>query len=166
MPTWPCGLRRLPIAPAYRIAGSNPRQELEVSSHSTSYKADILYKVPYVDHAARTGGMYYGIRVTAEISRKNSSLSLKPIASPLDSLPGVFFHAELLTHTNKASQHPEYLRQAVLEVINNIPIEATLIYTGGSRNEIGHTAVGILLSMVDGLLNEEMLTTAQFYAPK
>ncbi|GBM52716.1 hypothetical protein AVEN_204699-1 [Araneus ventricosus] len=38
MPTWPCGLRRLPIAPAYRIAGSNPRQELEVSSHSTSYK--------------------------------------------------------------------------------------------------------------------------------
>ncbi|GBO11745.1 hypothetical protein AVEN_216121-1 [Araneus ventricosus] len=38
MPTWPCGLRRLPIAPAYRIAGSNPRQELEVSSHSTPFK--------------------------------------------------------------------------------------------------------------------------------
>ncbi|GBL63537.1 hypothetical protein AVEN_175938-1, partial [Araneus ventricosus] len=37
MPTWPCGLGRLPIAPAYRIAGSNPRQELEVSSHSTPY---------------------------------------------------------------------------------------------------------------------------------
>ncbi|GBM14055.1 hypothetical protein AVEN_209946-1 [Araneus ventricosus] len=38
MPTWPCGLRRLPIAPASRIAGSNPRQELEVSSHSTPFK--------------------------------------------------------------------------------------------------------------------------------
>ncbi|GBN24652.1 hypothetical protein AVEN_100495-1, partial [Araneus ventricosus] len=37
MPTWPCGLRRLPIAPASRIAGSNPRQELEVSSHSTPF---------------------------------------------------------------------------------------------------------------------------------
>ncbi|GBO24913.1 hypothetical protein AVEN_194025-1 [Araneus ventricosus] len=34
MPTWPAY-----SAPAYRIAGSNPRQdELEVSSHSTSYK--------------------------------------------------------------------------------------------------------------------------------
>ncbi|GBM57860.1 hypothetical protein AVEN_258514-1 [Araneus ventricosus] len=29
--------------------------------------------------------------------------------------------------------------QAALEVINNIPIEATLIYTDGSKNEIGHT---------------------------
>ncbi|GBN07572.1 hypothetical protein AVEN_6546-1 [Araneus ventricosus] len=57
------------------------------------------------------------------------SNSLKPIASPLDSLPGVFLYTELLTHTNKSSQHPEYLRQAALEVINNIPIEATLIYT-------------------------------------
>ncbi|GBM13469.1 hypothetical protein AVEN_40409-1 [Araneus ventricosus] len=66
--------------------------------------------------------------------------SLKPIASPLDSLPGVFFHTELLTHTNKSSQHSEYLRQAALEVINNIPIEATLFYTDGSKNEIGYTA--------------------------
>ncbi|GBO16223.1 hypothetical protein AVEN_255583-1 [Araneus ventricosus] len=95
--------------------------------------------------------------------------SLKPIAFPLDSLSGVFFHTELLTHTNKSSQHPEYLRQAALEVINNIPIEATLIYTDGSKNEIGHTGSGVfLLSMVEGklLLNEEMLTTAQFSDPK
>ncbi|GBO41559.1 hypothetical protein AVEN_214797-1, partial [Araneus ventricosus] len=42
---------------------------------------------------------------------------------------------ELLTHTNKSSQHPEYLRKAALEVINNIPIEAT----DGSKNETGHT---------------------------
>ncbi|GBM17481.1 hypothetical protein AVEN_35527-1 [Araneus ventricosus] len=68
--------------------------------------------------------------------------SLKPIASPLDSLSGVFFHTELLTHTNKSSQHLEYLRQAALEVINNIPIEATLIYTDGSKNEIGHRGSG------------------------
>ncbi|GBM52212.1 hypothetical protein AVEN_170995-1 [Araneus ventricosus] len=71
--------------------------------------------------------------------------SLKPMASPLDSLPSVFFHTELLTHTNESSQHPEYLRQAALEVINNIPIEATLIYTEGSKNEIGHTGSGVFL---------------------
>ncbi|GBO39008.1 hypothetical protein AVEN_249456-1 [Araneus ventricosus] len=94
--------------------------------------------------------------------------SLKPIASPLDSLPSVFFHTELLTHTNKSSQHPEYLRQAALEVINNIPIEATLIYTDGSKNEIGHTGNGVFVKHGRGklLLNEEMLTTSQFSAPK
>ncbi|GBL93938.1 hypothetical protein AVEN_76672-1 [Araneus ventricosus] len=96
--------------------------------------------------------------------------SLIPIVSQLDSLLNVFFHTELLTHTNKSSQHSEYLRQAALEVINNIPIEATLIYTDGSKNEIRHTDSGVLLSTVGGgrelLLNEEMLTTAQFSAPK
>ncbi|GBO04138.1 hypothetical protein AVEN_72619-1 [Araneus ventricosus] len=71
--------------------------------------------------------------------------SLKPVASPLDSLPGVFFHTESSTHTNKSSQHPEYLRQVVLEVINNIPIEATLIFTDGSKNEIGHTGSGVFV---------------------
>ncbi|GBM85146.1 hypothetical protein AVEN_183187-1 [Araneus ventricosus] len=70
---------------------------------------------------------------------------LKLIASPIDSLPGVFCHTESLTHTNKSSQHPEYLRQAALEVINNIPIEATLIYADGSKNEIGHTGSGVFV---------------------
>ncbi|GBO12579.1 hypothetical protein AVEN_170629-1 [Araneus ventricosus] len=48
MPTWLCGLRRLPIAPAYRIAGSNPRQELEVSSHSTPFKKseENMFQIP------------------------------------------------------------------------------------------------------------------------
>ncbi|GBN45081.1 hypothetical protein AVEN_15078-1 [Araneus ventricosus] len=68
--------------------------------------------------------------------------SLKPIVSPLDSLSSVFFHTELLTHTNKSAQQPEYLRQAALEVINNIPIGATLIFTDGSKNEIEHTGSG------------------------
>ncbi|GBM07670.1 hypothetical protein AVEN_228169-1 [Araneus ventricosus] len=80
--------------------------------------------------------------------------SLKPIASPLDSLPGVFFHTELLIYTNKSSQHPEYLRQAALEVINNIPIEATLIYTDGRKNEIGHTVLSNILIIGEMLVNE------------
>ncbi|GBM87257.1 hypothetical protein AVEN_184795-1 [Araneus ventricosus] len=71
--------------------------------------------------------------------------SLKPIASPLDPLTSVFFHKELLTHTNESSQQPEYLRQAALEIINNIPIEATLIYTDGSKNKIGYTGSGFFI---------------------
>ncbi|GBN84885.1 hypothetical protein AVEN_71703-1 [Araneus ventricosus] len=51
----------------------------------------------------------------------------------------------MLTHTNKSSQNPEYLRQAALEVINNIPIEANLIYTNGSKNEIGHAGSGVFV---------------------
>ncbi|GBM71745.1 hypothetical protein AVEN_175936-1, partial [Araneus ventricosus] len=39
---------------------------------------------------------------------------------------------------------------AALEVINNIPIEATLIYTDGSRNEIGHTGSGGFVKHVRG----------------
>ncbi|GBN48455.1 hypothetical protein AVEN_138205-1 [Araneus ventricosus] len=91
--------------------------------------------------------------------------SLKLIASPLDSLPRVFFHTKLLTHTNKSSQRPEYLRQAALEMINNIHIEAILIYTDGSKNEIGHTGSGILLSTIGRKLhvNEEMLTNCSVF---
>ncbi|GBM52779.1 hypothetical protein AVEN_34193-1 [Araneus ventricosus] len=95
--------------------------------------------------------------------------SLKHIASPLDSLPGVFFHTKLLTHTDKSPQHSENLRQAAFEVISNIPIKATVIYTlkaAGIKLDI--LIVGFSLSMVGVklLLNEEMLTTAQFSTPK
>ncbi|GBL89403.1 hypothetical protein AVEN_225914-1 [Araneus ventricosus] len=76
--------------------------------------------------------------------------SLKPIVFPLDYFPSVFFHTELLTLTNKSSQHPEYLRQAALELINNIPIEATLIYTDGSKNEIGHRGSGVFVKHGSG----------------
>ena len=74
-----------------------------------------------------------------------TSNSLKPIASPLDSLTGVYFHTELLTYTNKSSQHPDFLRQAALEVINNIPSGAVQIYTDGSKDENGHTGSGVLI---------------------
>ncbi|GBO14454.1 hypothetical protein AVEN_255567-1 [Araneus ventricosus] len=85
-----------------------------------------------------------------------------------ESLPRVFFHTELLTHTNKSSQHPECIRQAALEVINYIPVETAMIYTDGSKNEIGHTGSGVSFKHGRGklLLNEELLTTAQFSAPK
>ncbi|GBM24109.1 hypothetical protein AVEN_50231-1 [Araneus ventricosus] len=54
-----------------------------------------------------------------------------------------YCYTECFPHTNNASQHPEYLRQAALEEINNTPIEATLICTDGSKNEIGHTGSGV-----------------------
>ncbi|GBM87199.1 hypothetical protein AVEN_167179-1 [Araneus ventricosus] len=63
MPTWPCGLRRLPIAPAYRIAGSNPRQELEVSSHSTPFKSaqNIVYSI--LSYLTETGYLLHEMDV-------------------------------------------------------------------------------------------------------
>ncbi|GFU62818.1 hypothetical protein TNCV_4279011 [Trichonephila clavipes] len=36
---------------------------------------------------------------------------------------------------NKATQHPEYLRQAALEVVESILERGTLIYTDGSKNQ-------------------------------
>ncbi|GFR12080.1 uncharacterized protein TNCT_633151 [Trichonephila clavata] len=68
---------------------------------------------------------------------------LKSVASTLDILPGVFVHEELMTYTNRSTLHPKYLRQAVLEVINNIPIGAILIYSNVSKVKFGHTSNGV-----------------------
>ncbi|GFW64721.1 putative RNA-directed DNA polymerase from transposon BS [Trichonephila clavipes] len=49
--------------------------------------------------------------------------------TPIDSFNHVEFREELLTSTPKHSSHPELLRQLVLEVINDIPDQALIIYT-------------------------------------
>ncbi|GFW43194.1 RNase H domain-containing protein [Trichonephila clavipes] len=59
--------------------------------------------------------------------------SQRPCVNQVEGLPGVRFHTELLSHTNKNSDGPEYLRQLALEVINGIPNDVILIYTGGSK---------------------------------
>ncbi|GFT08493.1 hypothetical protein TNCV_5024001 [Trichonephila clavipes] len=50
------------------------------------------------------------------------------------------FLTELFTYTNESTQHPEYLRQASLEVIDSISEGAfltgtKLFYLGGSKNQ-------------------------------
>ncbi|GFS73539.1 RNase H domain-containing protein [Trichonephila clavipes] len=63
--------------------------------------------------------------------------------TPIDSFNHVEFRQELLTSTPKHSCHPELLRQLALEVINDIPDQAFIIYTDGSRSDTGRAGSGI-----------------------
>ncbi|GFW92613.1 RNase H domain-containing protein [Trichonephila clavipes] len=63
--------------------------------------------------------------------------------TPTDSFNHVEFREELLTSTPNHSSHPELLRQLALEVINDIPDQALIIYTDGSRSDTGRAGSGI-----------------------
>ncbi|GFY12661.1 RNase H domain-containing protein [Trichonephila clavipes] len=63
--------------------------------------------------------------------------------TPIDSFNHVEFREDLLTSTPKHSSYPELLRQMILEVINDIPDQALIIYTDGSRSDTGRTGSGI-----------------------
>ncbi|GFV92617.1 RNase H domain-containing protein [Trichonephila clavipes] len=63
--------------------------------------------------------------------------------TPIDSFNHVEFREELLTSTPKHSSHPELLRQLALEVINDIPDQALIIYTDRSRSDTGRAGSGI-----------------------
>ncbi|GFX34261.1 RNase H domain-containing protein [Trichonephila clavipes] len=63
--------------------------------------------------------------------------------TPIDSLNHVEFREELLTSTPKHSSRPELLRQLALEVMNDIPDQALVIYTDGSRSDTGRAGSGI-----------------------
>ncbi|GFW72641.1 RNase H domain-containing protein [Trichonephila clavipes] len=64
-------------------------------------------------------------------------------STPIDSFNHVEFREELLTSTPKHSSHPELLRQLALEVINDKPDQALIIYTDGSRSDTGRAGSGI-----------------------
>ncbi|GFV38173.1 RNase H domain-containing protein [Trichonephila clavipes] len=63
--------------------------------------------------------------------------------SPIDSFNHVELREELLPSTPKHSSHPELLRQLALEVINDIPDQALIFYTDGSRSDTGRAGSGI-----------------------
>ncbi|GFW58382.1 RNase H domain-containing protein [Trichonephila clavipes] len=63
--------------------------------------------------------------------------------TPIDSFNHVELREELLTSTPKHSSHLELLRQLSLEVINDIPDQALIIYTDGSRSDTGRAGNGI-----------------------
>ncbi|GFV20880.1 putative RNA-directed DNA polymerase from transposon BS [Trichonephila clavipes] len=63
--------------------------------------------------------------------------------TPIDSFNHVEFREELLTSTSKHSSHPELLRQLALEVINDIPDQALIVYTYGSRSYTDRAGSGI-----------------------
>ncbi|GFY32938.1 putative RNA-directed DNA polymerase from transposon BS [Trichonephila clavipes] len=60
--------------------------------------------------------------------------------TPIDSFNHVEFREELL---KKHRSHPELLRQPALEVINDKPDQALIIYTDGSRSDTGRAGSGI-----------------------
>ncbi|GFX02241.1 RNase H domain-containing protein [Trichonephila clavipes] len=63
--------------------------------------------------------------------------------TPIDYFNHVEFREELLTSTPKHSGHPELLRQLELEVINDIPDQALIVSTDGSRSDTGRAGSGI-----------------------
>ncbi|GBN86804.1 hypothetical protein AVEN_1437-1 [Araneus ventricosus] len=54
---------------------------------------------------------------------------------PSEGLPGVLFHTNIPVQVNKQKDHPAYLRQQALEIINDIPVDAVKVYTNGSKND-------------------------------
>ncbi|GFY50943.1 RNase H domain-containing protein [Trichonephila inaurata madagascariensis] len=81
------------------------------------------------------------------ISQSVEHTSLIPCVNPVEDLPGVHFHTQLLSHTNKNSDVPEYLRQLALKVINGIQSDVILIYTDGSKYESNRTGISRELSI-------------------
>ncbi|GBM83582.1 G-protein coupled receptor GRL101 [Araneus ventricosus] len=55
--------------------------------------------------------------------------------TPTTYLDKVSFNDQLLTIASKHAQHPEMMRQLSLKVINNIPSQALVLYTDGSKSD-------------------------------
>ncbi|GBN80733.1 hypothetical protein AVEN_88747-1 [Araneus ventricosus] len=55
--------------------------------------------------------------------------------TPNTSLDRVSFNDQLLSSAPKHTQHPEMMRQLSLELINNIPSQALVLYTDGSKSD-------------------------------
>ncbi|GFY02842.1 RNase H domain-containing protein [Trichonephila clavipes] len=72
-----------------------------------------------------------------------SPLEMACCITPIDSFNHVEFREELLTSPPKHSSHPELLSQLALEVINDIPDQALIIYTYGSLSDTGRAGRGI-----------------------
>ncbi|GBN21683.1 hypothetical protein AVEN_11166-1 [Araneus ventricosus] len=72
--------------------------------------------------------------------------------TPNTSLGRVSFSDQLLTRAPKHTQHPEMMRQLSLELINNIPSRALVLYTDGSKSDSGRTGSGVYAKAEDGLV--------------
>ncbi|GBN09969.1 hypothetical protein AVEN_159691-1, partial [Araneus ventricosus] len=71
--------------------------------------------------------------------------------TPTTSLDKVSFNDQLLTSASKHTHHPEMMRQLSLEVINNIPSRALVLYTDVSKSDSGRTGSGVCAKAEDGL---------------
>ncbi|GFT47046.1 uncharacterized protein TNCV_3747101 [Trichonephila clavipes] len=72
---------------------------------------------------------------------------LTSFINPVLGLQGGTFHYNLMPNVNKMSEQPEPHKQLALEVINGIPLDATKIYTDGSKGETNITGSGVLIEL-------------------
>ncbi|GBO08654.1 hypothetical protein AVEN_52717-1 [Araneus ventricosus] len=72
--------------------------------------------------------------------------------TPNTSLDRVSFNDQLLSSAPKHTQHPEMMRQLSLELINNIPSQALVLYTDGSKSDSGRTDSSVYAKAEDGLV--------------
>ncbi|GBM90763.1 hypothetical protein AVEN_188985-1 [Araneus ventricosus] len=68
------------------------------------------------------------------------------------SLDRVSFNDQFLTRAPKHTQHPEMMRQLPLELINNIPSQALVLYIDGNKSDSGRTGSGVYAKAEDGLV--------------
>ncbi|GBL72539.1 hypothetical protein AVEN_127815-1 [Araneus ventricosus] len=71
---------------------------------------------------------------------------------PNTSLDRVSFNDQLLSSAPKHTQRPEMMRQLSLELINNIPSQALVLYTDGSKSDSGRIGSGVYAKAEDGLV--------------
>ncbi|GFR31164.1 putative RNA-directed DNA polymerase from transposon BS [Trichonephila clavata] len=67
------------------------------------------------------------------------------LLTPITTFSNVTFHENLKMNFTKHHEHPELLRQLTLEVIDNIPSQALVLYTDGSRSDSGRTDSGVFM---------------------
>ncbi|GIY81317.1 putative RNA-directed DNA polymerase from transposon BS [Caerostris extrusa] len=72
------------------------------------------------------------------------------LLTPTTVLSNVTFNEDLKVKFIKHEEHPELLRQLVLEIINNISPRALVIYTDGSKSDSGRTGSGIFMKTSTG----------------
>ncbi|GIY14706.1 RNase H domain-containing protein [Caerostris extrusa] len=51
----------------------------------------------------------------------------------------VIFNDACITCITKHNQHPEMMKQLTLEIMDNVPFQALIIYTDGSKSDFGWT---------------------------
>ncbi|GFX36638.1 hypothetical protein TNCV_4742451 [Trichonephila clavipes] len=57
-----------------------------------------------------------------------------------------------MPNVSKMSDHPELFKQLVLEVINEISLDAVKIYTDGSGEEANTTGSGVLIELLGSFI--------------
>ncbi|GBO44959.1 hypothetical protein AVEN_149317-1, partial [Araneus ventricosus] len=81
--------------------------------------------------------------ITNTVEQHHLTKSIKASVGLL--VPGVFSHTNLPVQVNKQKDHPTYLRQLALEIINDIPVDAVKVYADGSRNDSDFTSSGVYI---------------------